>query len=54
MTRKKLPFRKNCEGYFICKNGKIIAQDTKRGYIEFPGGGGVDEGEDPAKALINQ
>lgn len=52
-NRSKLPFRKNCEGYFICKNGKIIAQDTKKGYLEFPGGG-VDENESPKDALIRE
>jgi len=51
--RSKLPFRKNCEGYFICKNGKIIAQDTQKGYLEFPGGG-VDEKESPKDALIRE
>jgi 8-oxo-dGTP pyrophosphatase MutT (NUDIX family) len=49
----KLPFRKNCEGYFICKNKKIIAQDTKKGYIEFPGGG-VDKNESTEQALIRE
>jgi len=51
--RSKLPFRKNCEGYFICKNGKIIVQDTQKGYLEFPGGG-VDENESPKNALIRE
>jgi len=51
--RSNLPFRKNCEGYFICKNGKIIARDTNLGFIEFPGGG-VDKHEDPAEALIRE
>ncbi|MCK5617640.1 NUDIX hydrolase [Candidatus Pacearchaeota archaeon] len=50
--RTNLPFRKNCEGYFV-NNGKIIARDTGLGYIEFPGGG-VDENEDPAEALIRE
>lgn len=51
--RTKLPFRKNCEGYFICDSGKIIARNTGLGYIEFPGGG-VDEHEDPRDALIRE
>ncbi len=53
LDRSKLPFRKNCEGYFICKNRKIIAQDTKKGYIEFPGGG-IDNNEDISKALLRE
>jgi hypothetical protein len=50
--RSKLPFRKNCEGYFV-SNGKILARDTGKGFIEFPGGG-VDVGEDPKKALTRE
>ena len=50
--RKNLPYRKNCEGYFV-RDGKIVALDTGLGYIEFPGGG-VDEGEEPNEALIRE
>jgi 8-oxo-dGTP pyrophosphatase MutT (NUDIX family) len=50
--RSKLPFRKNCEGYFV-SNGKILARDTGKGFIEFPGGG-IDVGEDPQKALTRE
>lgn len=48
--RDKLPFRKNCEGYLLLGNDEVIAQDTGKGYIEFPGGG-VDDLEDPGTAL---
>mgnify|MGYP006291177025 CR=1 FL=1 len=51
--RENLPFRKNCEGYFLCDDGKIIALDTGKGYLELPGGG-VDEGENPETALIRE
>lgn len=37
--RTKLPYRINCEGYFLSNDGKVLAQDTGLGYIEFPGGG---------------
>lgn len=52
MNRDSLPFRKNCEGYFLFGN-EIVALNTGKGYIEFPGGG-VDEGEEPAEALIRE
>jgi 8-oxo-dGTP pyrophosphatase MutT (NUDIX family) len=52
IDRKKLPYRKNCEGYFV-RDGKVVALDTGLGYIEFPGGG-VDEGEEPNEALIRE
>lgn len=50
MDRSKLPYRKNCEGYLICKDGKVVVRDTGKGYLEFPGGG-VDENEKPEEAL---
>lgn len=53
MDRNKLPFRKNCEGYLICKDGKIVAKDTGKEYLEFPGGG-VDEKETPEEALTRE
>lgn len=52
MNRSKLPFRKNCEGYFLTKDNRILAKDTGH-FIEFPGGG-VDENETPEKALIRE
>lgn len=39
MDRGKLPYRKNCEGYFKYKQKYILARDTGFGYLEFPGGG---------------
>jgi len=53
MDRAKLPYRKNCEGYFLFKGNYVIANDTGKGYLEFPGGG-VDEHEYPEKALIRE
>ena len=52
MDRHKLPFRLNCEGYFI-KDGKVLAKDSGKGFLMFPGGG-VDEGEDVQKAMIRE
>jgi 8-oxo-dGTP pyrophosphatase MutT (NUDIX family) len=52
MDRTKLPYRKNCEGYFFLGN-KVLAQNTGRGYILFPGGG-IDEGESPEKAIFRE
>lgn len=43
--RARLPFRKNCEGYFTDKKGNILAKKSDAGYIIFPGGG-IDEQED--------
>lgn len=45
MTRSHLPFRKNCEGYFLSNCGRALVRDTGKGYLVFPGGG-VDEDED--------
>lgn len=50
MDRNDLPYRRNCEGYLLCKDGKIIVRDTGKGYLEFPGGG-IDDNEDPTNAL---
>lgn len=50
--RDKLPFRINCEGYFI-KEGKILAKDSGKGFIMFPGGG-VDNGEDLHSAMTRE
>ncbi len=51
--RNNLPFRKNCEGYFINSEGKILAKDSGKGFIMFPGGG-VDESEEVTKAMIRE
>ena len=50
--RTKLPYRKNCEGYFFYK-GKVLAQDTGKGYVLFPGGG-IDEEESPEDAVLRE
>lgn len=52
MNRDKLPYRRNCEGYFVTKD-KILAQDTGKGYIVFPGGG-VDKGEHADLAVLRE
>jgi len=52
-NRKKLPYRKNCEGYFFDNKGNVLAQDTNRGFVKFPGGG-VDKNEGPEQALIRE
>jgi len=51
--RTKLPYRKNCEGYFLFRDDSIVAQDTGKGYVEFPGGG-IDEGESPKNAILRE
>ena len=48
--RKKLPYRKNCEGYFLCGKNQVLARDTGKGFLIFPGGG-IDVGETPEEAL---
>ncbi len=53
VDRSELPFRKNCEGYFVCENRKILARDSGKGFIEFPGGG-IDEDENPTGAIIRE
>jgi 8-oxo-dGTP pyrophosphatase MutT (NUDIX family) len=53
IDRTKLPYRKNCEGYFLYKDKYVIAKDTTKGYVLFPGGG-VDQGETPKDALLRE
>lgn len=52
-NRKKLPFRKNCEGYFIDSNGKILAKDTQKGFLGFPGGG-INPRESEEQAILRE
>ncbi|HLC55923.1 MAG TPA: NUDIX hydrolase [Candidatus Nanoarchaeia archaeon] len=52
MERKNLPFRINCEGYFLNNKGNIIAKESN-GIVLFPGGG-VDENEEIIKAMIRE
>lgn len=53
MDRRKLPFRKNCEGYFTDGEGRVLAKDTGKGFLLFPGGG-VDDNEDVMDALTRE
>ena len=48
--RNLLPYRKNCEAYLRYRNKYVVARDTGRGYLEFPGGG-IRKGETPARAI---
>ena len=50
--RTKLPYRKNCEGYFLDRDRNILAREMN-GVLVFPGGG-VDDGEDAEKAVIRE
>ncbi|MBW2998039.1 NUDIX domain-containing protein [Candidatus Woesearchaeota archaeon] len=52
MSRDSLPYRKNCEGYFVIED-KILAKYTKECYLVFPGGG-VDENEKPEDAVLRE
>ena len=53
MNRSRLPYRRNCEGYFLTKEGKILAKDTGKGYLVFPGGG-IDKGEQADNAVVRE
>ena len=50
--RIKLPYRKNCEGYFF-KGDKVLAQNTGLVFVLFPGGG-IDEGESAKDAILRE
>ncbi len=52
-NRKKLPFRKNCEGYFLNEKGEILARKSDAGFIIFPGGG-IDRGESIESGMIRE
>ena len=52
MERKNLPFRINCEGYFLDSKGNIIAKESN-GIVLFPGGG-VDKNEEVTEAMIRE
>jgi len=49
-TKERLPYRENCEGYFLYNNNEVVAQDTGKGFVIFPGGG-VDKNETPLEAI---
>jgi len=51
--RDSLPFRKNCEGYFIDNKNRILASDSEEGHIIFPGGG-IDKNETPKQGLLRE
>lgn len=51
--RDNLPFRKNCEGYFVDDKNRILAQDSGKSYIIFPGGG-INEDETPEQGLLRE
>ncbi len=53
MDRLKLHFRKNCEGYFLNAEGKILARKSEKGFIIFPGGG-IDDGENIWEGMIRE
>ncbi|MFC1666103.1 NUDIX hydrolase [Nanoarchaeota archaeon] len=53
MERGMLPYRRNCEGYFVTKGGKILANNTGKGYLVFPGGG-IDEREHADVAVVRE
>jgi len=53
MERENLPFRINCEGYFLDKDGNILAKKNGKEFIMFPGGG-VDKGETLEEAMIRE
>ena len=53
VKRENLAFRKNCEGYFIDDNGMILAQNSGKGYIIFPGGG-INRNETPEEGLLRE
>ncbi len=48
-----LHYRKNCEGYFLTKEGKILAKDIGKCYLVFPGGG-IDKGEHADTAVVRE
>ncbi len=51
--RRTLPFRLNCEGYFFDSNGNMLAKDSGKGYIIFPGGG-VNESETIEEGMVRE
>ncbi len=53
LDRSNLPFRKNCEGYFLDKRGNVLAKNSSKGFLAFPGGG-VDENEEIEKAILRE
>jgi hypothetical protein len=52
-SRQRLPYRKNCEAYLLYKGDQVLARDTGKGYLEFPGGG-FDLYETPKQAVARE
>ncbi len=52
VERSRLPFRSNCEGYFL-KGENILAKQTKEGIIIFPGGG-IDDNETIEEGMLRE
>src|SRR3989344_928909 len=52
LNKSELPCRKNCEGYFIDKNGCVLAKEIND-VLVFPGGG-VDNDEQVEDAIIRE
>jgi len=52
MDRKDLPFRINCEGYFLDGKGNILAKESGE-LVLFPGGG-IGENEKISEAMIRE
>lgn len=50
MERTKLPFRKNCEGYFLNNENKLLAKLNQKEFVMFPGGG-IESNENEEEAL---
>lgn len=53
LSRENLPFRKNTEGYFIDAKDNILAIDSGKGYLIFPGGG-INDGETPTQGIVRE
>ena len=52
-NRDYLPLRKNCEGYFIDDNHNILARDSGKGHLIFPGGG-LDQNESLEEGMLRE
>ena len=52
-NRNRLPFRINCEGYFIDNDRNILAKNSSEGFLVFPGGG-VDNNEKIEDAIFRE
>jgi hypothetical protein len=48
-----MTFRQNTEGYFVDGKGRILAKDSGKGYVIFPGGG-ISPGESAEQAVLRE